>query len=256
VPLNLNDLEDAEKFQEHFVKPLVDAVRKEISPLARTVYATRTRVAKLERSQARAFIGFAGVSVAVGLAFDWFKKKIGLLIALTLMLTMIGCAATPHLSKVPDSVPAVGNSMAKAQAHTETTGRMIEAAKPEATPAGKTILNLGSQEVDATKQELAQGQKDLKAVSAQRDSLEGDNVKQAITIAEITSGWGYQLQLFVERAFWIIVGWVASHFILGILGLLIAGPAGQLLARAGAAVNPFTWFQTIRDNIHFNKVCP
>lgn len=37
--MDLNDLDDAEKFQKHFVTPMVDAVREEIKPLVRRIEA-------------------------------------------------------------------------------------------------------------------------------------------------------------------------------------------------------------------------
>lgn len=82
MPLDLDDLDDAEKFQKHFVTPLVEAVRAEMKPLTTTVYATRERVKKLEGNQMKAMLGFAGMatalSVALGLGVDWLRKKVGL----------------------------------------------------------------------------------------------------------------------------------------------------------------------------------
>jgi hypothetical protein len=82
VPLDLNNLDDAEKFQKHFVTPLIEAVREELKPLTKTTYSNRARIDKLERKWGRALWGFSAaagfLSVVIGLLVDTFKKRMGL----------------------------------------------------------------------------------------------------------------------------------------------------------------------------------
>lgn len=259
MPLDLDNLDDAEKFQKHFVTPLVDAVRAEVRPLVESDRMQNEAIQKLQSNQKKALIGFAGISALASIvaAALWNKAKQWLhLGAFFLVLSMTSCAARPHLSNIDNSIPATATSIAKADAHAETTGQLIDAAKPEATKTGKVLLDQGSTEVVALRAALADAKKENDKAAKERIAQEADNVKQALELVEVTSGWGYQFQLFVDRAAWIIAGWITAHVALGFLGLMVAGPTGQLLARAGVALNPFTWFQTIRDNVHFNKVCP
>ncbi len=103
--MDLNDLEDAARFQELFVKPMVDAVRAELKPLTKTVYATRERVQKLEGNQRKALIGLAGltfvVASTIGVVVDWAKRKIGLGLILLAVMLMVGCSVIPHPSPLP-----------------------------------------------------------------------------------------------------------------------------------------------------------
>jgi hypothetical protein len=77
-----DELERAERFQRMFVTPLVDAVRAEVKPVVDGHERLSRRVAKLETNQKRALWGLSAiasvVSVAVGIGFDWLKRKFGL----------------------------------------------------------------------------------------------------------------------------------------------------------------------------------
>jgi uncharacterized coiled-coil protein SlyX len=78
MPLNLNNLEEAQAFQEVFVKPLVDAIREEIRPVIVMNRRQEVRIKKLERNQRKALTGFAGivalVSAAVTLTVEVAKE--------------------------------------------------------------------------------------------------------------------------------------------------------------------------------------
>lgn len=84
MPLNLDSLDDAEKFQKHFVSPMIDAVRAEIGPLVKRVEALESgqppivaRVAALEGSAKKLMTVYSG---AVGIVtffvhYGWMKVK-------------------------------------------------------------------------------------------------------------------------------------------------------------------------------------
>lgn len=96
MPLNLDSLDDAEKFQKHFVTPIVDAVKTEVKTLVddtrKEMEALKKRDAdqqadidslKLNQKKALAGYGFLSLSVstAVGLLYgatrNWVKKHFG-----------------------------------------------------------------------------------------------------------------------------------------------------------------------------------
>jgi hypothetical protein len=80
--VNLNDLDDAEKFQRHFVAPMVDAVRAELAPLVKSDQAQEARIAKLEGNQKKAMAAYAVIALlgSMGLtqAKAWVAKKFNL----------------------------------------------------------------------------------------------------------------------------------------------------------------------------------
>lgn len=79
--MDLNSLKDAEEFQKHFVKPLIDAVRLEVQPLVAKDADQEKRLGELEGNQKKALVGFAVyatiLSTVIGMGLDWFKKKVG-----------------------------------------------------------------------------------------------------------------------------------------------------------------------------------
>ena len=83
------DIDDIEKFNTHFVKPMVDAVRSEVrdsmAPLIQDVKdlktgaaSTEKRLGKLEGDQKKALIGFgvfsAGLAAALASIGTWIKS--------------------------------------------------------------------------------------------------------------------------------------------------------------------------------------
>lgn len=94
MPLDLNSLEDAEKFQKHFVGPLVEAVRGEVKVLVdeqrKEVEALKAKDAaqqadidaiKASQTKALAVYGLASVIAATSAgaawnyAWGWVKAK-------------------------------------------------------------------------------------------------------------------------------------------------------------------------------------
>jgi hypothetical protein len=175
---------------------------------------------------------------------------------LPLLLTLGVMAGCAPVAKVPDSIPVVGNSVDRAQAHVESAESLVTRAVPESSPTGKSLLAAATDEQDKAISDLNDTKKELTQVTQERDKVDADREALAKELAQIKSGWGYRLQQFVLRMFWLIVSLTALHFVLGIVALFVSGPVGNVLAKIGAFVNPFAWFQTLRDNHFFNKKCP
>jgi hypothetical protein len=180
------------------------------------------------------------------------RALIGFLILL-ILYAVYGCAPKAHRANVPDSLPALGSSVERTTAHVESAERLNNAAKPLAGVVARPLMDQVSQEHGAAQAALTDTRRELKSANAQRDLLERDNQRLAGQVTQITSGWGYRLQLWVARAFWTIVALTAAHFIFGAAGLAVAGPSGALFARLGVILNPFAWFQSARDNLYFRK---
>lgn len=75
MPLNLDNIDDAEKFQKHFVQPLVDAVRLEVKPLVDAKLDHDARLKTLEGNQRKALYGYAGLVAVLTVAFNYVKAK-------------------------------------------------------------------------------------------------------------------------------------------------------------------------------------
>lgn len=75
MSLKLDDIDDAEKFQKHFVTPLIDAVRAEVKPLVDAKLDHEKRLAGLESNQKKALIGYAGIITVLTVAFNYVKAK-------------------------------------------------------------------------------------------------------------------------------------------------------------------------------------
>lgn len=75
MSLKLDDIEDAEKFQQHFVTPLVEQIRAELKPLVMTSQAHEARLAKLESNQKKAMLGYAGIVALVTAGWHYAKAK-------------------------------------------------------------------------------------------------------------------------------------------------------------------------------------
>lgn len=182
---------------------------------------------------------------------DWITCCIWAILISFILFGGCGCSAI-H-STVPNSTPAVGSSINKAEAHTESADRLVVAAKPESNDTGKKLLTAASDEHTATLLSLKQAEHDLDQVQSERDQLDRSNSDLTLQLTKIKSQWGYRLQVWVTRFVWILVGLIVAHFVLGAAGLFVTGPAGAIMATLGAVVNPFSWFQTARDNIHFRS---
>lgn len=75
MPLDLDNLDDAEKFQKHFVTPLVDAVKAEMKPLVDAKLDHESRLSKIESNQKKALLGYAGIVAALTVAFNYVKAR-------------------------------------------------------------------------------------------------------------------------------------------------------------------------------------
>lgn len=86
--MNLNDLQDAEMFQKHFVAPMVEAVRTEVKALVDPLIKQQAvddtarrdhegRIAKLEGNMKKAMTAWAAI-IAAGtflIQYGWGKIK-------------------------------------------------------------------------------------------------------------------------------------------------------------------------------------
>lgn len=74
-------LDEAEQIRNVIVDPLVDALRAEILPIKTLVDQHEKRLKEIESNQHKALLGFAGVALALTLAFNamwvWVKRKAG-----------------------------------------------------------------------------------------------------------------------------------------------------------------------------------
>lgn len=168
-----------------------------------------------------------------------------------LVLALVKCSAPIHQANVPDSLPALGGDLDRADAHTQSAEQINKLVKPLAGPIVQPLLTQESKEHQATGDALHSAQKSLTHANAERSTLADENEKQAQTIIKITNSWGYQFELLVERLFWLIVGLTGLHFLLGFGGLMVSGPEGAIMARIGVYLNPAAWFQSARDNYYF-----
>jgi hypothetical protein len=73
--VNIN-IDDIDKFQQHFVLPLVDAVRAEMKPLVEDVTSMKSRLAELEKNQKRAMVGWGVFSAALASVLGYGKTAI------------------------------------------------------------------------------------------------------------------------------------------------------------------------------------
>jgi hypothetical protein len=182
-----------------------------------------------------------------------FIVSVWVMALLVFMLTAAGggCSARSGLSTTPDSLPAVGNGVERVGAHVDSAERLNVAAKPLAGKAARPLMDQVSAEHGAAEDALGDTRRELKASTDQRGRLERENIDQAKTIASLTGGWGYRLQLFVTRAAWILAGIAMAHVALGIAAPFVPGVAGSLMAKVGVLLNPAAWFQSARDNFYF-----
>jgi hypothetical protein len=168
---------------------------------------------------------------------------------------LCSCSST-NRSNVKNTIPAVGTSIELADAHIKSADRHVQAAikTPKNSPV---LLPAAHAELDDASAATAVARKDIVKITAERNTLEVINGKLSDTITVIKAGWGYRLQVAIERFwFWLKVTGVSLivlHFGLGLAGLVVSGPIGAVCAKLGVAINPFAWFQSVRDNIFFRK---
>jgi hypothetical protein len=77
---NEHTLEDAERYQRLFVKPLVDTLERQISPIVDRLNNLDGRVKTLETSQKKALVGWGvyatGAAAALTWAWGFIKAKL------------------------------------------------------------------------------------------------------------------------------------------------------------------------------------
>jgi hypothetical protein len=187
------------------------------------------------------------------IATIWITATILAILLATVVLG--GCAAGPGTG-VPDSIPLIGGTVYKAQAHVDSAERLVKAAEPESNITGKKLLEAASAEHGAAGVELKIAETQLATAEAERTRVEKKYGIVADELTKVKAGWGYRLQVLVARLFWIIVILVGLHYIGGAAALFIPGPFGAGLSVISRLVNPGAWASTIFDNLHFRGKTP
>lgn len=159
------------------------------------------------------------------------------------LLAAFGCAPV-HGTGVADTIPAVGDSVAKATAHTQTAENLVKAAKPESNATGQKLLTVASTEHQATLTALTDAKTQIATSESERASVEKKYGTVVDENTKIKNGWGYRLQVWVARVFWIIVSLAILHYVL--LGASFIFPAAApILTTIAAIINPAAWVQHI-----------
>lgn len=73
--MDLNNLEDVERFKRLFLDPIQQSVRDELAPLTQQVRDHDVQIKSLQSNQKKAMLGYAGIVAAVTIAFNYFKAK-------------------------------------------------------------------------------------------------------------------------------------------------------------------------------------
>lgn len=184
------------------------------------------------------------------------RVKISIAVVIVTILVMaglliLGCAPRVHVTRVPNSLPAVGGGLDKAQAHVESAERATVAAKPIAGKNARPLLEQVSAEHAATLTTLKQTGKDVSDAERQRDQVIRQNEKLAGQLNQIVTSTGYRALLWIKRIFYTGLALAAFHVIGRIAAVFIPPPFGAALALASTVVNPFGWVQSAADNYFF-----
>jgi hypothetical protein len=186
----------------------------------------------------------------------WGLIVAGIAILLTLFMSP-GCKNLDG-SGIPNSLPAVGTNVEKSLAHVESADRLTKATAKHADPTGKELIGLTVKEHKAATDAGNDAKSELSNANTERAKLAQVVVDQGKEIIRLMGMVGYKVQMFLtglwHKLLWILGTAIFLHVAFGLTGLFVAGPTGAIFARLGVLVNPFAWFQTIRDNIHFNRV--
>lgn len=166
---------------------------------------------------------------------------------LLLACVLAGCSA----SKKPAPITAVGNAIARADAHTDSAAARVEEAKPHSNNIGKALLDVAGKELAAA------GVDHIEAASQLEQAAKDHNFERAR--ADKAEGfwgyrWGKRIQAWLTL---IIVTWAT----LGVVSIVTGVMAGPWINGALATVckeiirwlplaAPFSW---VRDMIRSRK---
>lgn len=176
-------------------------------------------------------------------------KKFLILASVLTIVSVFGCIN--QASHVPNSIPSVGSSLDQSRAHLDAAEQDVQAARPHADPTGKAILVLASQQHKDAGTKLSEAGRELSAVQGERDHLVKDNANLSAQNARLVHSWGYRFQVFVTRAFWILVALAVLHAALASAAFLLplffpaAAVAVPFLSLGAKIINPFGWFTVL-----------
>lgn len=191
------------------------------------------------------------------LYIGWGLIVVGIAIMLTLFTTP-GCKQNLDGTGINNSLPAIGTSLEKTLAHVASADRLTKATEKHADATGKELIDLTVKEhADATSAGN-EAKTELSFANTERAKLVTVVTNQSKEIMRLMGMVGYKIEIIVislyHKLLWILGIAAFLHVAFGVAGLYVVGPWGAVLARIGVYCNPFTWFQVIRDNIHFNRV--
>lgn len=172
-----------------------------------------------------------------------------LIVALLTCAALFGCSN--QASHVPNSIPAVGSSIQKADAHVQSANIDVIAAYPYTDKTGLVVLRLASGEHVATRTELANAARELNQVQFQRDTLVKDNAGLTAENARLLHSWGHRLQVAVNKVFWTLVTLAILHAALASAAFLLplvfpaAAVAVPFLSLGAKIINPLGWFTVL-----------
>jgi outer membrane murein-binding lipoprotein Lpp len=178
---------------------------------------------------------------------------LGSLLAFLWGLIILGGCANRDPEKVDNSVPATGNAIQQATAHTDAAKSDVKAAIPHSDATGQSVLGLAGVELDAVLNKLGLAVVDLNQVQKERNTLEADAIH-----------WKHKDYTDVHSHAYIIGSWIvwgsrvllillALHLLFGLLSLWTPPPYSTIFKIAGNIVNPLGWFTWLITKIHANR---
>lgn len=201
------------------------------------------------RPQRQASSG-SSASLAGGVG-RWRPASLLLPIALAAAL-LGGCVANPPAPQ-PPALAQADRDLADVSARVDV---LISTLDRIATLAGREADAL----VDAAKSQAARIGEALTAMRSNISELErqvtalaGDRQAARDELARLEGTYGVRIERWIRRVLWILIALQVLHLVGGVAALFIPGPVGATIAVISAAVNPLSWFQTIRDNIFFRR---
>jgi hypothetical protein len=178
---------------------------------------------------------------------------VAMIVAFMLLCVLLAGCGPLNPNAVHNTIPAVGNNVNQAESHVKSADGLVARARPESNKTGQSLLDATREELAGAVSALEAAQKDLFTVQQERDSLKKSADQYQVKADKLEHSWGYRVQVWVTRAFWLLMVLLGVHYIGGLVALFVPGPIGATLSVVSAVVNPAAWFQTIRDNIYFRR---
>lgn len=184
-----------------------------------------------------------------------FRFMVGLLF-MVLAVLLAGCATDGNTAKIDQSVYAVGSSVDKAESHVKSADSLVVRAVPESSATGKALLSAASDEHAGAVKEIENGKAELVSVQAEAKALADHDAATQAALDKITNSLWHKIGVWAWRFTVLLITLTAFHIIGGAAALFIPGPIGAGIGIAAAFVNPFGWYQSLRDNYFFRYVKP